>query len=155
MKNRQTGACWGTASLAVAAVVALSGCTLNPEVSRATTDPGLQPESSAASEAAPSVWVQQYVYAGDQTVRWGDDIWSHIILTTYGSGSCPTVPATLEVVDETTLDVTFEPPSSGDCTADLRPTAFAAEQPEGLDLTEQITVTFEGVPSGTLPPLNA
>lgn len=155
MENRQLAAHWSVASLAVAAAVAISGCTASPEDSRATADPSLRPETTTASETPPKIWVQQYVTAGDQTVRWGDDISPHIILTTYGSGSCPTVPGTLEVVNETTLAVTLEPPpSSGACTDDLRPTAFAAEQPSGLDLTKQITLTIDGVPSGTLSPLN-
>jgi hypothetical protein len=141
------------ASVALIAVVTLTGCTSNsvgvPPSPSATRDSG----GSTAAAVPTNVWVQQYVSAGDEAVRWGDSIPPRIILTTYGSGICPTVPLTLEVVDESTLAVTLEPPSTDSCTDDLKPAVFAAERPAGLDLTTEITLTVDGSAYGTLPPL--
>jgi hypothetical protein len=141
------------ASVALIAGVTLTGCTSNSAVTPTSPSTTRDSEESTAAAVPTNVWVQQYVDAGDEAVRWGDSIPPHIILTTLGSGTCPTVPLTLEVVDESTLAVTLEPPSTGDCTEDLRPAVFAAEQPTGLDLTTEITVTVDGAAYGTLPTL--
>ncbi|MFB2599081.1 hypothetical protein ACEXQE_14915 [Herbiconiux sp. P17] len=139
---------------AIAVVSACAGCTSSPP---ANPTPTSTASSTVTPSPAPSeageLWAQQFVSAGDEKVRWGDDIAPHIILTTYGSGSCPSAPVTLEVVDPETIAVTLAPPPLGACTADLRPTAFAAERPESLDLSSTITVLLEGQPYGTLPPL--
>lgn len=153
MENRQRAIQAIVTSLTLIGGILLAGCTSSAGGGVETAEPAPAPETITASPEAGPVWVQQFVYAGEQSVRWGDDTMPHIILTTYGSGSCPDVPATLEVVDESTLEVTLEPPSQGDCTADLRPTVFAGERPAGLNLSEEITVTIDGVLSGTLPPL--
>jgi hypothetical protein len=142
---------------AIAVVAMCAGCTTSPS---GDPNPTATPTASATATATPAPsdaagpWVQQFVTAGDEKVRWGDDIASHIILTTYGSGSCPSAPATLEVVDPVTIAVTLAPPPTGACTADLRPTAFAAERPEALDMTSAITVLLDGQPYGTLPRLS-
>ena len=135
--------------VALVAATSLTGCTANGGEDSASSDSDAS-DVAIVTEVAENPWVQQYVNAGDEKVRWGDDLAPHIILTTYGSGSCPTVPASLDVVDESTLAVTLEPFPVRDCTTDLRPTAFAAERPAGLDLTKEITVLVEGDPYGTL-----
>ncbi|MFB2584583.1 hypothetical protein [Herbiconiux liukaitaii] len=153
MGKRSWAVCVGVAAVAVVVGASLAGCTSEPGEGTASAVAAPEAGESTASAAPAGTWVQQYVSAGDVPVRWGDDSFPHIILTTYGSGSCPTVPATLDVVDASTVAVTLEPPPDRDCTTDLRPTSFAAEQPEGLDLSREITVLVEGSPAGTLDPL--
>jgi hypothetical protein len=147
------------AVLAVAPV--LASCSAG-EAAVPVPSPSVSPLESVPGSPAPSPgfadgpWVQQFVSAGDGMVRWGDDPSPHIILTTYGSGSCPTTPATLEVVDATTLAVTMAPPPSvGACTSDLRPAWFAAERPAALDTRSSIRVLVDGTEVGVLPPLSS
>jgi len=149
MRMRQPAKLSGAVAIIFLAA-ALSGCTAPPlpdEVITSTPTP--------TPTEATSPWQQQYVSTGDQPVRWGDDGFPHIILMSYGSGSCPNTPATLELLDPTTIAVTFEPPTKGACTDDLKPTSFAAEPPEGLDTFAEITVLVDGEIYGTLPPLQS
>ncbi|WP_382308682.1 hypothetical protein [Herbiconiux sp. UC225_62] len=146
----------GAVLAAIAVIAAFSGCTGSPGTPpTATSASGQTATATPVPTEAAGPWTQQFVSAGDEKVRWGDDVAPHIILTTWGSGSCPSAPATLEVVDPATLAVTLAPPPPGACTSDLRPTAFAAERPEALDTSKTITVLLDGQPYGTLPPLTA
>ncbi|MGO4103041.1 hypothetical protein AB4Y63_03750 [Leifsonia sp. YAF41] len=148
-----------TVTLAVMGLTAgLTACTAGPVPTTsdsAPTSPATSTPSPTSKSETAGAWQQQFLDGGDNLVRWGDDVSPHIILSTYGSGTCPTTPATLELTNSTTITVTLAPPPTGPCTADYRRTSFAAEQPQNLDLSQVITVIVDGKPYGTLPALTS
>lgn len=104
----------------------------------AAPSPSASTELPADPDFSPSaVWLE-------------DDV---LAVVTYGSSSCPTAPSSLEVVDGTDLRIATIQLGGEVCTADIAPTTFEIDDPEGLVPTMSYTVTFDGESESVLEPL--
>lgn len=83
-------------------------------------------------------------------VAWDDA--GRILLTTWGSGSCPTVVTGVDLVSASELDLTLELRGGPECTTDMSPFVSRIEAPVGLDVTGEVTVRVGDVPVLRLPP---
>lgn len=76
-----------------------------------------------------------------------------LAVVTFGSSSCPSAPAALDVTEPGTVDVVLASTGGDVCTADMSATTFEIDDPEGLDPSITYTVTFDGQSESTLEPL--
>jgi hypothetical protein len=85
------------------------------------------------------------------SVSWLDE--GRIVMSTGGSTGCPTVLRTLEVIDPSTLTVTWDRPTADEsCPANQVNTIYEAPIPSGLDLTKPITILLPDLlPTQELP----
>ncbi|MTD15509.1 hypothetical protein GIS00_16355 [Nakamurella sp. YIM 132087] len=88
-------------------------------------------------------------------IGWGHD--GEILLVTWGSSFCPTLPIEVTVTSPTSLSIDVRmvaPPDDGGpaaCTADLAPTTSAIPTPAGLAIDQPIDVTVGGTVDMVLP----
>lgn len=116
-------------ALAVASVVAVSGCAAQPAapISVALSSQQGWPEAEAPG---PPPLIDTYP---TQPVGWvapeGDRFW----LVTWGSGSCVFIATEVEAIDAFTVAVRFEQAPAEGCTDDLAPRAHELAVPDGMD----------------------
>ena len=92
------------------------------------------------------------VSATGPAAAWADD--GALQLVTWGSGSCPKLPASVasDGADQVRVETTeWHPPGSNGCTSDPSPTTSTVRVPDGVDVTGPVTVTIDGQPVA-LPP---
>ncbi|RWZ68372.1 hypothetical protein ELQ92_03900 [Labedella populi] len=77
-----------------------------------------------------------------------------LAVVTFGSSSCPAAPAALELTGADALDIVLKRTGGDVCTADLGPTTFEIDDPEGLDPATTYMVTFDGEWETVLEPLS-
>jgi hypothetical protein len=87
--------------------------------------------------------------AGQSLVGWSGPRLMYLV--TYGSGSCPKLPTSVDFVEGNRLTITTRPASDGPCTMDFGPTTSVVDVPPGVDDTKPVEVTVDGVVS-TVPP---
>ncbi|RWZ53145.1 hypothetical protein ELQ90_04275 [Labedella phragmitis] len=85
-------------------------------------------------------------------VAWLSD--ETLAIVTFGSSSCPAAPAALDLIGPDALDIALKRTGGDACTADLGPTTFEIDDPEGLDPSTTYTVTFDGRSASVLEPLS-
>jgi hypothetical protein len=69
-----------------------------------------------------------------------------LALTTWGSGSCPTVPVALAVVNRHEVRVTLSNAYSGNCTTDYSAnTSVLQLDPARVDTATDLRVTLDGI----------
>jgi hypothetical protein len=61
-------------------------------------------------------------------------------ITTWGSSSCAPVATSVESTDDSSISVTFTPPTALICTADLGPTTHILATPPEIDTSGHVTV---------------
>jgi len=78
------------------------------------------------------------------SVAWVND-GEYLAVIGSGSGSCPSGPHTIEVVDEQHVEIRLGPlfPDRNVCTADPGPQVTVVEVPEGIAPTEPLVARFE------------
>lgn len=168
-------------SAALLAIVVLSGCSVLPDVrdngiaarsysglpegmdwsatTAPTADPPLVPlepteVGSAPQTVAPEDLEPTALPDPDFSPR---AVWlsgETLAIVTFGSSSCPSAPAALDVIEPGVLDVVLTRTGGDACTADMSATTFEIDDPDGLDPSLTYTVTFEGESGGTLEPLS-
>jgi hypothetical protein len=125
-----------TAALGTALALAAIGCSSRwsqlPEIVLST------------SWGAPAGAVEATGFSDGPLVMWSAD--ELLLVTVWGSRSCPQVPETVSVTDAHHLAITTThfADASGDCTADLSPTTSTIAVPKGLDPQSPVTVTVDG-----------
>jgi hypothetical protein len=65
-----------------------------------------------------------------------------LLVMTTGSGSCPSVPVSLDVRSSSAVDVGLDGRYTGDCTADAGPTTTLVRLPDEIDVSRVFTVTL-------------
>jgi hypothetical protein len=123
----------GATTLALAAVVAVSGCS-SPE-----------PFASETVSGVPAgVTLTDDEQSGEQPVAvWRDDR-ATLTVITWGSSSCPPVPTSLERESAPLLQLRFAPPTDQACTADYAPTGHIFETPDGTSADAvRLEIVFE------------
>lgn len=108
-----------------AAALALSAC--------GSSEPGhggVQGEPTLTGQALLVTGIEESTDVMGPAVRaWATD--GYLVVTTLGSGSCPSIPQ-IEDIGDDTLTLTVTSDYEGPCTADLGPTTF--ELPVDQDL---------------------
>jgi hypothetical protein len=119
-----------------------------PLVSIEPTDFAPQPETVAPEDLKPTAipdpdFSPRVVWLSEETLA----------VVTFGSSSCPAAPAALDLIGPDALDIALKSTGGDVCTADLGPTTFEIDDPEGLDPSMSYTVTFDGESESVLEPL--
>jgi hypothetical protein len=126
--------------MAVAGMLTVAGCgstdvpTIAVTYSRSTTVP-----------AAETTVLLDKNGAEVPQLRWGSG--DQLILTTWGSGSCPELPTSMTLQNAHRLTIgLYSRPGSGNngCTADLTPTDSVITAPAGLDDGTPAVAQVEG-----------
>ncbi len=134
-----------TTMLAVALLVALSGCS-------SIVVQSYQGGPSDAYKSPPPAPGATHELREKPSVAWVDH-GRRIAVTTVGSSSCPGAPDTVTVGGAASLIITIKRTGGPACTADFGPTTFEVARPKGLDLSREIRVTIGEGTVDTLPPL--
>ncbi|WP_265522337.1 hypothetical protein [Oerskovia flava] len=71
---------------------------------------------------------------------------ARLIVTTWGSSSCPVVPVAIAWADASTLQLSVEPHPARECTADLAAVSQVVEVPPGHPVTDAVGVEVGGKP---------
>lgn len=119
-----------------------------PLVSVEPTDFDPAPETVSPEDLKPTAipdpdFSPRAVWLSDETLA----------VVTFGSSSCPAAPAALDLTGPDALDIALQRTGGDVCTADLGPTTFEIDDPEGLDPSMTYTVTFDGESESVLEPL--
>jgi len=151
---------WSFATI-IAVAFALCGCSTSssPNVPSTTTAP--IPSSAPASPALaatpfPSVTIIRGLppNATRSSAFEGHAVWAEagrMYVVTFGSSSCPKVPTGVSASADNRLTVRAKPISDGPCTMDISPTTSLVDVPAGIDDSNPVEVTIDGVVS-VLPP---
>ena len=134
---------WSLLVAGAVLVCASGGCSSDPHSIAIRTYRGLPPGQALAGEPALGLVPAAGAFAALHNGR--------LALTFWGSGSCPTVPTKLRVVDTKTIDVTVSRNYHHDCDADLGPTTSELSLDEDkvvLDASLRIRLTGAGFPPG-------
>lgn len=123
------------AAAALAAVVALAGCSATP--SKPVTDysgeaKGVRAPASSAGGASWAAWLN----GGAQ-----------FAIVLYGSSSCPPKVANIAATDDHTITATLAPAPGGICTRDYAPHTTVFTTPDRITKTAQVSVVL---PDATL-----
>jgi hypothetical protein len=150
---------WSFATI-IAVAFALCGCSTSssPNVPSTTTAP--IPSSAPASPALaatpfPSVTIIRGLppNATGSSAFEAFAVWAEagrLYVVTFGS-SCPKVPTGVSASADNRLTVRAKPISDGPCTMDISPTTSLVDVPAGIDDSNPVEVTIDGVVS-VLPP---
>lgn len=120
---------------AIAAVIALAGCSAAPgkPVADYSGEPkGVRPPASSAGGASWAAWLQ-------------DGAQFAIVL--YGSSSCPPKVANIAATGDDTITATLAPAPGGICTRDYVPHTTVFTTPDRITKTAQVSVVL---PDATL-----
>ncbi len=77
------------------------------------------------------------------SIAWVND-GQYLAVITHGSGSCPSGPDSMEVVDEQEVEIRLGPlfPDRDSCTADMSGHVTVVELPQGVTPTKQLVARF-------------
>jgi hypothetical protein len=119
----------GSIALALACALLLAGCSSVPvdisTESHAGTPDGFDSTSNVLNGEPGATWIG------------GRDAFA---IVTYGSKNCAPIPTKLDVVDETTIAVTFVKAESGGCSAEQDAMTRKFDVPEGVNTDGAVTV---------------
>lgn len=124
----------GTGGLLVALSVSLAACSA--------------PETVAVESYAPNKVLEgSIVYTDDRRdlplAAGSLDDTGRLLITMYGSSSCPDIPTDLQQITSGKINIRFEELGAGGCTADLAPLTHVFELPEQVRTNTPLEVEIE------------
>lgn len=116
----------------VAIAVVVSGNNSESSTARATSYRGTPTSAAGSVVYATEPRSDQYVAAAAWTTG------GELAITTWGSGSCPYLVESLDVVGPQQLRAVIEPSPDGPCTTDFGPTTSVVRLPAGINASQPI-----------------
>lgn len=147
-------AVFGVAPCALVAAIGLSGCGSSSNYFVGPTSPLLVSYQYGVPTGTP-------FDPSSDTARWAAN--GRIIIVSWGSGNCPTLPASVKLLPGNVINVTMASaqsaavPSGAFCQLDLTGITSVIESPPGLDPSRRVVVEMSGDGVGgmvTLPPMS-
>ena len=119
-------------------------------------DEGGGPESIAihvyhGSRPAPSLPPNTEIEPGVAAARW-NRVGRSLVVTTWGSGSCPTVPVAIDVdsTPDAVITLVLSDDYEGVCTADLGPYASVVRLPEPFTVRDPVELIVKNAGEPTV-----
>ena len=144
------------ASVIAVVVAMLSGCATSSAPGAASSAAVTTAASTSGSAPTSSVSYTKGLPPGaapnttfDAYAVWAEP--GRLYVVTFGSSSCPKLPATVTVGNGNRLGVTTKPTSDGPCTMDIGPTTSVVDVPPGVDDSRPVEVSIDGVVSMLAP----